>query len=52
MITPAELCEKWKLSRNTLDTLLRTVPKYRLGRQIRYKAEDINKFLEDNQARK
>lgn len=48
MITATELCTAWKISPNTLRTLLATVPKYRIGRQIRYRKQDIDNFLEKN----
>jgi hypothetical protein len=48
MVTESELMESWKVSKSHVRTFLSTIPHYKIGRCRRYKASDVNNFLEQH----
>lgn len=48
LINRKQLCEQWGVSINTLKKLTASVPKYRIGRTIKFKKTDIEEFLNQN----
>lgn len=48
MVTEDQLIQKWQISKNHLRTLLKSLKVQKLGRLRRYRASDIQSFLDKN----
>jgi hypothetical protein len=48
MVTESDLMQSWKVSKSHVRSFLSTIPHYKIGRCRRYKASDVNQFLEQH----